>query len=171
LPGAGLRARAAGIRLLVLDVDGVLTDGGLYYGASGETLKRFDVHDGLAMVEARRAGLLLAVISGRTSDAVARRLDELGVGELHQGARDKGAVLKELMARLRVDPIHVAVMGDDVSDLPLMGPAGLALAPQNAVLEVRRAAHWVSRRGGGAGAVREAIELLLGARGAWPPGR
>ena len=160
---------AARIRLLVLDVDGVLTDGGLHYDPSGERAKRFHVHDGLAMVEARRAGLALAVVSGRSSAAVARRLAELGIAEVHQGVRDKCAVLIKLMARFGLDRAQVAVMGDDLNDLPSMRKAGLALAPRNAVREVRDAAHWVSRRAGGEGAVREALELLLRARRAWPP--
>jgi 3-deoxy-D-manno-octulosonate 8-phosphate phosphatase (KDO 8-P phosphatase) len=161
--------RAARVRLLVLDVDGVLTDGGLCYGPTGEEIKRFDAHDGLAMVEARRAGLAIAVVSGRRSVAVSRRAAELGIAEVHQGVRDKAAVLDGLMARLGLALAELAVMGDDLPDLPLMRRAGLALAPRNAVAEVRRAAHWVSRRPGGGGAVREAVELLLGARGAWPP--
>ena len=160
---------AARIRLLVLDVDGVLTDGGLYYGPSGEQTKRFHVQDGLAMVEARRAGLTLAVISGRTSAPVARRMAELGIAEVHQGVQDNCAVLTRLMTRMRLDRAQVAVMGDDVNDLPPMRKAGMALAPRNAVREVRDAAHWVSRRAGGEGAVREALELLLRARHAWPP--
>ena len=162
---------AARIRLLVLDVDGVLTDGGLYYGPSGEETKRFDVQDGFAMVEARRAGLTVAVLSGRSSAAVARRMEELGIAEVHQGIRDKDAVLSGLMSRLGLDPADVAMMGDDLADLPSMKRAGLALAPANAVAEVREAAHWVSHRAGGAGAVRDALELLLKARSAWPPGR
>jgi 3-deoxy-D-manno-octulosonate 8-phosphate phosphatase (KDO 8-P phosphatase) len=154
---------------VVLDVDGVLTDGGLYYGPSGEELKRFHVQDGLAMVEAQRAGLAVAVVSGRASASVGRRLAELGIAEVHQGVEDKGAVLAALMTRLGLDPSEVAVMGDDLTDLPLMRGAGLALAPLNAVAEVRRVAHWVSRRAGGDGAVREALELMLRARRAWPP--
>ena len=160
---------AARIRLLVLDVDGVLTDGGLYYGPSGEGMKRFHVQDGLAMVEARRAGLALAVVSARVSAPVTRRLEELGVTEIHQGAPDKKAAVEELMTRLGLERTQVAVMGDDLNDLPPMRRAGLALAPRNAVREVREAAHWVSRRPGGAGAVREALELLLRSRKAWPP--
>ena len=162
-------ARPARIRLLVLDVDGVLTDGGLYWGPSGEEIKRFHVHDGLAIAAARRAALGIAVISGRASAAVAGRMAELGIAEVHQGVQDKTRVLDALRTRVGIETRDVAVMGDDLTDLPLMRQAGLALAPANAVPEVRRAAHWVSRRRGGDGAVREAIELLLRARKAWPP--
>ncbi len=163
------RARAARVRLLVLDVDGVLTDGGLWYGPDGEATKRFDVHDGLALAEARRWGLEVAVVSGRTSPAVARRLADLGVTEVHQGVADKAAALAAVLARLGLRPAEAAVMGDDLPDLAMMRKAGLALAPRTAVAEVRRAAHWVSRRPAGGGAVREAVEWLLRARRAWPP--
>jgi 3-deoxy-D-manno-octulosonate 8-phosphate phosphatase (KDO 8-P phosphatase) len=161
--------RASRIRLLVLDVDGVLTDGGLVFTASGEETKRFHVHDGLALVAARKAGLQVAVLSSRASAAVTRRMAELGVGEVHQGVADKGAALDALRERLGLGPGEVAVMGDDLPDLAAMGRAGMALAPANAVAEVKRAAHWVARRKGGEGAVREAIEMLLKARRAWPP--
>jgi 3-deoxy-D-manno-octulosonate 8-phosphate phosphatase (KDO 8-P phosphatase) len=162
-------ARAARIRLLVLDVDGVLTDGGLVYGPAGEETKRFHVRDGLAVVAARAAGLETAVISGRASAAVTRRMAELGVREVHQGVADKAAVFDAMRSRLGLRPVEVAAMGDDVTDLALMKRVGLALAPADAVPEVRRAAHWVSRCRGGDGAVREAVELLLKARKAWPP--
>ena len=161
--------RASRIRLLVLDVDGVLTDGILVYGASGEEIKRFHVRDGLAMQAARRAGLEVAVISGRASAAVTRRMSELGIVEVHQGVADKESVLRGLLARLGVKAAETAVMGDDLPDLPLMRIAGLAMAPADAVPEVRRAAGWVSRWVGGHGAVREAVELLLRSRKAWPP--
>jgi 3-deoxy-D-manno-octulosonate 8-phosphate phosphatase (KDO 8-P phosphatase) len=161
--------RATRVRLLVLDVDGVLTDGGLYYGPNGEELKRFDVQDGLAIVEAQRAGLAIAIVSGRRSVAVARRAEELGIAEVHQGVRDKSSVLEALRQRLELAPADLAVMGDDLPDLALMRGAGLSLAPANAVPEVKRVAHWVSRRSGGGGAVREAIEWLLRSRRAWPP--
>ncbi len=163
-------ARAARVRLLVLDVDGVLTDGGLLYGAAGEEIKRFDVHDGWALVAARRAGLAVCVISGRASAAVTRRMAELGITEVHQGIVDKPGRLREIVARLGLAPSEVAVMGDDLPDMPLLRSAGLALAPANAVPEVRQAAHWVTRRPGGHGAAREAIEMILKARKAWPPG-
>ncbi|HET8576242.1 MAG TPA: HAD hydrolase family protein [Methylomirabilota bacterium] len=162
-------ARAARIRLLVLDVDGVLTDGSLEYSAAGDETKRFFVQDGLALVAARRAGLAIAVISGRASAAVTRRLSELGVSEVHQGVEDKLAALEALLGRLKIQAAEVAVMGDDLPDLPLMKRAGLSLAPADAAPEVRRAAGWVSRRRGGAGAVRDAVEMLLKARKAWPP--
>jgi 3-deoxy-D-manno-octulosonate 8-phosphate phosphatase (KDO 8-P phosphatase) len=161
--------RASRIRLLVLDVDGVLTDGGLVYGASGEEAKRFHVHDGLALVAALRAGLQVAVLSSRASAAVTRRMAELGVAEIHQGVADKAQALDALRERLGLRVAEVAVMGDDLPDLAAMGRAGLALAPANAAAEVKRAAHWVARRRGGEGAVREAIEMLLKARRAWPP--
>jgi len=164
-----LRARAARIRLLVLDVDGVLTDGTLHYGPSGEETKIFHVRDGLAIVAAGGVGLAIAVISGRASAAVTRRMAELGVSEVHQGVADKVMVLEAMRSRLGLQPLEVAVMGDDIADLGPMERAGLSLAPADAVTEVRRAAHWTSRRPGGSGAVREAIEMLLKARGAWPP--
>jgi 3-deoxy-D-manno-octulosonate 8-phosphate phosphatase (KDO 8-P phosphatase) len=161
--------RAARIRLLVLDVDGVLTDGGLLYGPSGEEAKRFHVHDGLALVAARRAGLEVAVLSSRASPAVTRRMAELGVSLVHQGVADKAAALDALREGLGLRAAEVAVMGDDLPDLAAMDRAGLALAPANAVTEVKRAAHWVARRRGGEGAVREAVEMLLKARRLWPP--
>ena len=164
-----LAARAAKVRLLVLDVDGVLTDGTLVYGPEGEEVKRFHVRDGYALVAARRAGLAVAVISGRASAAVTRRLAELEIEEVHQGVGDKAARLAELIARLGRVRGEIAAMGDDLPDLPLMNAAGLALAPADAVPEVRRAADWVSRQPGGRGAVREAVELILRARKAWPP--
>ena len=161
--------RARGIRLLILDVDGVLTDGRLVYSPAGEETKVFYVRDGHAIVAARAAGLDVAVISGRSSPAVSRRLEDLGVREVHQGVRDKVALLPDLCGRRGVAPGDVAFMGDDLQDLPLLTRVGLALAPADAVREVRRVAHWISRLPGGSGAVREAVEWLLKARGAWPP--
>ena len=163
------RARARALRLLVLDVDGVLTDGRLVYGPTGEELKVFDVQDGLAIQAAQNAGLLVAVISSRASPAVSRRMADLGVLEVHQGARDKAAVLEDLLRRRGAGLKEAAYMGDDLPDLPLLTEVGLALAPSNAAAEVKRVAHWVGRAAGGAGAVREAVEAILKARGAWPP--
>jgi 3-deoxy-D-manno-octulosonate 8-phosphate phosphatase (KDO 8-P phosphatase) len=166
---SAFQARAKAIRLLILDVDGVLTDGRLVYGPVGEELKVFHVQDGLAVVEARRCGLGVAVISGRASAAVSRRMADLGVLEVHQGSDDKQAVLEDLLRRRGVGLRETAYMADDLPDLPLLKSVGLALAPANAVAEVKRVAHWVGRRAGGEGAVREAVEAILKARGAWPP--
>jgi 3-deoxy-D-manno-octulosonate 8-phosphate phosphatase (KDO 8-P phosphatase) len=161
--------KARRTRLLVLDVDGVLTDGVLVYGASGEEIKRFHVRDGLALQQARRAGVEVAIVSGRASAAVTRRMSELGVVEVYQGVGDKEALLRGLLARLGVSAAETAVMGDDLPDLPLMRMAGIAMAPVDAAPEVRQVADWVSRSAGGHGAVREAVEWLLRSRKAWPP--
>ena len=162
-------ARAPRIRLLVLDVDGVLTDGVLVYGSSGEETKRFHVRDGLAMQVARRAGIEIAILSGRASAAVTRRMSELGIVEVHQGITDKAEEFRALLARLAIAAHEAAVMGDDLPDVPMMKMAGLALAPSDATPETKRAAAWVSRATGGHGAVREAVEMLLRSRKAWPP--
>jgi len=162
-------AKASRIRLLVLDVDGVLTDGVLVYGPAGEEIKRFHVRDGLAMQAARAAGIEVAIMSGRASAAVTRRMSELGIVEVHQGIVDKAAELRAMLARLGVRADEAAMMGDDLPDLPVMKSAGLGLAPSDAAPEIKRAAAWVSRARGGHGAVREAVEMLLRSRRAWPP--
>ena len=161
------RARLRRIRLLVLDVDGVLTDGRLFLGPDEGEWKSFHVHDGLALVRAVAARFPVAIVSSRSAPAVARRFAELGVAEVHQGVADKLALYEALCARLGCRDAEVACMGDDLPDLPLLRRAGLAVAPADAVPEVRRAAHWVSRMRGGRGAVREVLEALLRARGAW----
>ena len=157
--------RASRIRLLVLDVDGVLTDGGLLYGASGEETKRFHVHDGLALVAARKAGLQVAVLSSRASAAVTRRMTELGVTEIIQGCRDKGAALADLARRSGVPAERVAYIGDDWPDLSIMRRVGYPIAVGDADPIARAAAAYVTAAPGGRGAVREAIEHLLAAKG------
>jgi 3-deoxy-D-manno-octulosonate 8-phosphate phosphatase (KDO 8-P phosphatase) len=151
----------APIRLLVLDVDGVLTDGRLYYGPRGESLKVFDVRDGYGIVRLLGAGIAIAVISGRRSRMVSARCRELGIRHVHQGVADKLAVLKRLCHRLRLTPADCACVGDDLPDVPLMRVAALAFAVPDAPFAVRRAAHRVTRRPGGRGAVREVCDLLL----------
>ena len=118
---------------------------------------------------AQSSGLVVAVISGRASPAVSRRMADLGILEVHQGADDKQAVLEALLRRQGATPRETAYMADDLPDLPLLRRVGLALAPANAAAEVKRVAHWVGRRSGGEGAVREAVEAILKARGGWPP--
>jgi 3-deoxy-D-manno-octulosonate 8-phosphate phosphatase (KDO 8-P phosphatase) len=159
--------RAQGIRLLILDVDGVLTDGRLYFGPKGETLKVFHVRDGHGIKMAQRGGIEVAFLSGRHSDAAYHRARELNIRRYYEGRRDKVAVLEELRAALGLAPEQVAVVGDDLVDLPLMQRAGLAVGVADAAPEVRAAAHWLTASPGGAGAVREVCDLLLKAQGRW----
>ncbi len=158
-----LVARAARIRLVLLDVDGVLTDGGLWYGAEGEALKVFDVKDGHGIVLARDH-VDFGVISGRPGRASEVRLRELRFKHLVFGERDKLAGYARL-AHLGIPDEQVAYMGDDVNDLPLLRKVGLSACPADAHPEVREAVHFVSRSAGGRGAVREVCELVLRAKG------
>ncbi len=162
-----LTERAKNIRLLILDVDGVLTDGRLYFGPKGETLKVFHVRDGHGIKMLQKAGIEVAFLSGRRSDAAYHRARELGINRFFEGLRDKVATMKEIKAALQIRPQEVAVVGDDLVDLPIMNRAGLAVAVADAVPEVRAAAHWVTNLPGGKGAVREVCDLLLKAQGKW----
>lgn len=158
-------AQLARVKLLALDVDGTLTDGGVYYGDSGAELKRFHIQDGLGIVLAGFVGLRIAWITGRTSAVVERRAQELGVTTLRQGVKDKAVAMVELADQQRVPLTEIAYMGDDLNDLPALNRVGVPIAPANAVEEVRRIAQVVTERSGGDGAVREAIDLLLKTRG------
>jgi 3-deoxy-D-manno-octulosonate 8-phosphate phosphatase (KDO 8-P phosphatase) len=157
-------ARARRIRLLVLDVDGVLTDGRLYLSASGEELKVFHVRDGSGLVAVQRAGVDVAIVSGRDSAAVTRRAAELGIRHVRQGVGDKGAELERLLAELGVPAGETACVGDDTPDLPMLRRAGLAIAVADAHPALLGSAHWITPSRGGRGAVREACDLLLSAR-------
>ncbi len=166
-PAAGALERAlAEARLVVLDVDGTLTDGRVAY-LGVEELCSFHVHDGQGLVWLREAGVELAWITGRGSRAVERRARELGVRELHLRVGDKGRVLGELQERLDIPARHTVAMGDDLPDLALAVRAALFVAPANAHAEVRARAGLVTAAAGGAGAVRELCERLLAARGLW----
>ena len=156
--------RARRIRLLVLDVDGVLTDGRLYLSATGEELKVFHVRDGSGLVAAQRAGIVVAIISGRDSPAVTRRAAELGIRHVRQGVSDKGAELDRLLAELAATPAELACVGDDTPDLPMLRRAGLAVAVADAHPALREAAHWITPSKGGQGAVRDVCDLLLSTR-------
>jgi 3-deoxy-D-manno-octulosonate 8-phosphate phosphatase (KDO 8-P phosphatase) len=162
-----VKERAKAIRLLILDVDGVLTDGSLYFDAKGEALKVFHVRDGHGIKMLQKAGIEVAFLSGRRSDAAYHRARELGVNRFHEGLRDKVAVLEEIMAALNIEAVAVAAMGDDLVDLPHLRRVGLAVAVADAAPEVKAAAHWVTNLTGGRGAVREVCELLLKAQGKW----
>ena len=155
--------RARRVRLLVLDVDGVLTDGRLFVSASGEELKVFHVRDGSGLVAVQRAGLTVAIVSGRDSEAVNRRARELGIQHVIQGVADKAVALGILAERLGVRPEEIACVGDDTPDLPMLRLAGLAIAVADAHPALQPEVHWVTRAAGGHGAVREVCDLLLSA--------
>jgi 3-deoxy-D-manno-octulosonate 8-phosphate phosphatase (KDO 8-P phosphatase) len=165
----GTDPRLEKTRLVVLDVDGVLTDGRIVYGSSGprDELQSFYVQDGIAILWLLRAGLQVAWVTGRGSAATAARASELGVVEYHARVPSKRVALREIQERLGIDPHETVAMGDDLPDLGLFGGAGFCAAPANAVLEVRQRAHLVTRAGGGAGAVRELAEHVLRAQGRW----
>jgi len=159
---------AAGkIRLIALDVDGVLTDGRITYSSSGDEIKSFNVRDGHAVKLALRAGLVVAIITGRESPIVLRRAEELGIFRVYQGALDKMETLGELLADTGLDPVQTAYMGDDVVDLPVMKAVGLGCAPSDADPEVLARADLVTGASGGKGAVRELITFILSAQGLW----
>lgn len=152
------------IKLLVLDVDGVLTDGRLWFGAEGEALKVFHVRDGAGIKALQSAGVTVAIISGRTSPAVTRRAAELGIRHVRQGAEDKAAALAELLGETGVAASVTACIGDDTPDLAVMTRVALPIAVADAHPSVLAAAHHVTRLGGGRGAVREICDLLIEAR-------
>jgi 3-deoxy-D-manno-octulosonate 8-phosphate phosphatase (KDO 8-P phosphatase) len=154
----------ASIELLILDVDGVLTDGRLYFGAKGEALKVFHVRDGHGIKLLMAAGVQVAALSGRRSGATAARFRELRVPTVVQGCADKLAAFTKLTKRLKVDPLNCACIVDDTPDLPLMSAVGLAAAVADAHPVVLSAAHWIARSPGGLGAVRELCDALLRAR-------
>jgi 3-deoxy-D-manno-octulosonate 8-phosphate phosphatase (KDO 8-P phosphatase) len=161
---ASVLERAALIRLLVLDVDGVLTDGRLYFDAHGEALKVFHVRDGAGMVQLLKNGIQIAIITGRSSPHVDTRMRELGVEIVHQGVQDKLAVLQSILSKLNLATDQVAVVGDDAAEVPLFNVAKLAVAVADAHNSARSAAHHVTQANGGCGAVREVCDLILQAR-------
>jgi 3-deoxy-D-manno-octulosonate 8-phosphate phosphatase (KDO 8-P phosphatase) len=164
-----LTERARGLEWLLLDVDGVLTDGRLVYSPKGEQEKVFNVRDGLGLRLVQRDGLKVGIISGRESEALRIRADDLGIDWLMMERSDKGPAFAEFLAAQGVSPDRVAYMGDDLVDLPILLRCGLAFAPSDAVEEVRERAHRVLNGRGGRGVVRELCELLLRARGSWDP--
>jgi 3-deoxy-D-manno-octulosonate 8-phosphate phosphatase (KDO 8-P phosphatase) len=154
----------AKIELLVLDVDGVLTDGRLYFSGAGEALKTFHVRDGHGIKLLMRSGVAVAAVSGRRSAAVAARMRELKMRHVVQGCADKVAALMDLTQRLDIDPLACACLVDDTPDLPLMAAVGFAAAVADAHPLVLSAAHWISEARGGLGAVRELCDAMLRAR-------
>jgi 3-deoxy-D-manno-octulosonate 8-phosphate phosphatase (KDO 8-P phosphatase) len=162
-----IERRASHIKLLLMDCDGVLTDGRLWLLENGDEQKSFNTQDGLGLDLFHRAGLRSGIITGRSSEAVARRARELGVEFLRQGDLHKIKAFEEVLRLAAVQEDEVAYMGDDLVDVPLMRRSELAIAVPAAVAETRSAAHYITRAEGGSGAVREVVEVILKAQGRW----
>jgi 3-deoxy-D-manno-octulosonate 8-phosphate phosphatase (KDO 8-P phosphatase) len=161
------RANASKIKLVLFDVDGVLTDGKVLLHADGTESKQFDIKDGTGIVWAQRAGLTVGFLSARTSAATGQRAAQLGITLVHQGVTSKLESYEQIVDSLLLDDEQVAYMGDDVLDLPVLGRVGLATAPADAVEEVRSRVDWVSAAKGGHGAARDLIEFILRAQNRW----
>jgi 3-deoxy-D-manno-octulosonate 8-phosphate phosphatase (KDO 8-P phosphatase) len=155
------------IKLLLLDVDGVMTDGRIIYDSNGGETKAFDVKDGHGLKLVQRAGIQVGIITGRQSTIVDRRAAELGIELVYQGAKDKRLPFRKILQKLALEPGEVAYAGDDLVDLPVMRQVGFAATVADAMDEVKAAAHLVTRRAGGRGAVREICDHLLKASGRW----
>ncbi|MBX6315617.1 MAG: HAD family hydrolase [Isosphaeraceae bacterium] len=162
-----LAARCAAVELLLLDVDGVLTDGVLAIDDLGVETKHFFVRDGSAIAAWRQSGKRAAILSGRFAPVVDRRAAELGIAPVVQGAGEKGAAFRKLLGELELEPRQVCFVGDDLPDLPVLEAVGLAACPADAAAEVRAVAHLVTQAPGGRGAVREVIEAIFQHRGEW----
>jgi 3-deoxy-D-manno-octulosonate 8-phosphate phosphatase (KDO 8-P phosphatase) len=162
-----LHRRAGRVRLILLDVDGVLTSGTVAIDSTGQESKDFFIRDGLALVWARRQGFQVGFLSGRPSTVTTRRAEELGITLVVQGGPDKRKPYEDILRAGPYEDDEVAYMGDDLVDLPVLGRVGISGAPADAVADVRERVHWVSQAAGGRGAVREFIELLFRATGRW----
>jgi 3-deoxy-D-manno-octulosonate 8-phosphate phosphatase, YrbI family len=160
-----VRERAAALRLMVFDVDGVLTDGSLWYGENGEVMKRFHALDGHGLKLLTESGLRVALVTGRRGGIVDRRAAELGISDVIQGVRDKGQALADLAQRYGIALEQTGFMGDDLIDLPAMQRAGFAASVPSAPAYVAQAAHWIATLPGGQGAARECCDLILAAQG------
>ena len=166
-PGAGLIEKMRKVKVLILDVDGVLTDGRIIISDDGQETKCFHVRDGHGLKIMKRAGIEVMFLTGRKSRVVEHRARELGVDKVYQGARDKLAIFNEILADGGLSPEHAAYMGDDIVDLPVLRRAGFSITVCDAHSEVLRAVDLVTRNAGGRGAVREVCEMILKAQGKW----
>jgi len=162
---AALRDRAAKIRMLVLDVDGVLTDGKLYFDHAGNEMKAFNTRDGLGMKALQRSGIEVAVITGRKSEAVTHRMRQLDIQNVYQGREDKMNAFLHLLETTGLDAAQICYAGDDWIDLPVLLRAGLAVTVADSEERVKEHVHWITERNGGDGAVREICNLILAAQG------
>ncbi len=160
-----IQKRAQQIKLAIFDVDGVLTDGRLYFGSNGMELKAFHSRDGHGLKMLQQSGIAVAIITARSSEAVQKRMEGLGIKHVYQGQDDKKKAYFELLDIMQLEAHQVAYVGDDVIDLPVMSRVGLAIAVQDANTFVKRHAHWVTEHAGGQGAVRDVSELIMEAQG------
>jgi 3-deoxy-D-manno-octulosonate 8-phosphate phosphatase (KDO 8-P phosphatase) len=167
VPEVSVRAKAARVKLILFDVDGVLTDGRVLVHSDGTESKSFSIRDGIAMVWADRAGLRVGLLSARTSPTTVHRAAQLGITLVHQGVASKLAAYERVLADEALRDHEVAYMGDDIVDLAVLSRAGLSAAPADAVVEVRSRVDWVSRSGAADGAAREFIELILRSQRLW----
>ena len=158
---ASLRERASRVRMLILDVDGVLTDGKLYFDSNGHEMKAFNTRDGMGIKALQRSGIEVAIITGRKSNAVAQRMSQLGVQHVYQGREDKLTAFQDLMEKTGLDADQVCFAGDDWIDMPVLLRVGLAVSVADAEERVKDLAHWITQRDGGNGAVREICNLIL----------
>ena len=165
MPSQAIITASKNIKLLLLDVDGVLTDGKLYYGNSGEELKAFNIQDGLGIKLLQQGGIQVGIITGRVSTLLQRRADELGINPVIQGREDKLTALRELLENQNLGLHQIAFMGDDLPDLSAINLVGLGITVANACSTLAAKADWQTLRSGGDGAVREAAEMILKAQG------
>ena len=157
--------RARQVRFLLLDVDGVMTDGTIYLTDSGKEMKGFHIHDGFGIHQLQKSGVTIGIITGRASEVVSLRARELGISEVHQDAVDKIIVYDDLLQKYGLKDSEMAYVGDDLIDLPILERVGLAVAVANAVPEVKKRVHWITEKSGGQGAVREVTDFLMSSRG------
>lgn len=161
-----LYPKARKIKLLITDCDGVLTDSGVYYGETGEVLKRFNIRDGMGVERlCKHAGIETGIITGEISPAVKKRAEKLNILELHLGIKDKPAVLKEILERKNLLPEQIAYIGDDTNDVEIMKMVGLTACPKDATIFAKRVAHYICAFNGGHGAFRDFAELIISANG------
>lgn len=163
-----IKEKAAGIKLLILDVDGVMTDGGIVYSDRGEEIKCFNVKDGQGLRLLMNAGIEVAIITGRESGAVEHRARDLGIKYIFQGIKDKGSICVKLLEQKGLNKDQICCIGDDLPDISMFCHVGMPVAVADAAKEVRDAACYVTQNSGGKGAVREVCELILKAHDSWP---